>query len=49
MIKKIITILTLIAFSSSLVSCDKQEEKLVKYYKSTKVASGSINLEDDFV
>ncbi len=49
MIKKIITTLTLIIFTFSLVSCDKQEEKLVKYYKTTKVASGSINLEDDFV
>ncbi|MFA5916735.1 MAG: efflux RND transporter periplasmic adaptor subunit [Candidatus Gracilibacteria bacterium] len=49
MIKKIITILTLIIFTFSLVSCDKQEEKLVKYYKTTKVASGSINLEDNFV
>lgn len=49
MIKKIITAFTLIIFTISLTSCDKQEEKLVKYYKTTKVASGSINLEDDFV
>ncbi len=49
MIKKIITTLILITFTFSLISCEKQEEKLVKYYKTTKVASGSINLEDDFV
>nr|MDD3720574.1 efflux RND transporter periplasmic adaptor subunit [Candidatus Gracilibacteria bacterium] len=47
--KKIAILFLLLAISTSLTSCGKIEEKVQKYYKTSKVQTGSINLEDNFV
>lgn len=47
--KKIITFLLIFTFVFNLASCNKEEQKVEKYYKTTKVSSWSINLEDNYV
>lgn len=47
--KKIAILFLLLAISTSLTSCGKIEEKVQKYYKTSKVQTWSINLEDNFV
>lgn len=47
--KKIISFLLFFTFVFTITSCKKEEQKVEKYYKTTKVSSWSINLEDSYV
>ncbi|MDD3302785.1 MAG: efflux RND transporter periplasmic adaptor subunit [Candidatus Gracilibacteria bacterium] len=47
--KKIISIILILVITLNITSCNKEEIKLSKYYKSTKAEIGSINLEDNYI
>jgi len=47
--KKIISIILILVITLNLTSCNNEEIKLSKYYKSTKAEIWSINLEDNYI